>query len=159
MPSCLTAAYIDLNAVRAGIVVKPEDYRWCSLAYHIQANNRDNLLSLDFGLREFGVLNDTERLRRYRRFVYENGGIKKQSKVPIHEKHVDKERARNFEISNLDRFRYRTRYFTDSGVIGSKAFVEKQLKKLKNLHSIHTNRKPKKVSGLNNVYSLKRLTE
>jgi len=24
------AAYIDLNAVRAGIVKKPEDYRWCS---------------------------------------------------------------------------------------------------------------------------------
>ena len=27
-------AYIDLNAVRAGIVQRHEDYRWCSLGYH-----------------------------------------------------------------------------------------------------------------------------
>ena len=27
------------------------------------------------------------------------------------------------EISRVDRFRYRTRYFTDSGIIGSKEFV------------------------------------
>ena len=26
-------AYIDLNAVRAGIVKRPEDYRWCSIGY------------------------------------------------------------------------------------------------------------------------------
>ncbi|WP_459926009.1 transposase, partial [Desulfatiferula olefinivorans] len=26
-------AYIDLNAVRAGIVTRPENYRWCSLGY------------------------------------------------------------------------------------------------------------------------------
>ena len=50
--NCL--AYIDLNPVRAGIVEKPEDYRWCSLGYHIQTNNKDGFLSLDFGLREFG---------------------------------------------------------------------------------------------------------
>ena len=30
--NCL--AYIDLNAVRAGIVKRPEDYRWCSIGYH-----------------------------------------------------------------------------------------------------------------------------
>ena len=45
--NCL--AYIDLNPVRAGIVEKPEDYRWNSLGYHIQANNKDGFLSTDFG--------------------------------------------------------------------------------------------------------------
>jgi hypothetical protein len=29
----LCSAYIDLNAVRAIIVEKPEDYRWCSLFF------------------------------------------------------------------------------------------------------------------------------
>src|SRR3990172_8720129 len=43
-------AYIDLNAVRAGIVQRPEDYRWCSLGYHLQAGNAGGFLSLDFGL-------------------------------------------------------------------------------------------------------------
>ena len=34
---------------------RPEQYRWNSLGYHIQTNNRDNFLSTDFGLKEFNV--------------------------------------------------------------------------------------------------------
>jgi hypothetical protein len=49
--NCL--AYIDLNPVRAGLVERPEDYRWCSLAYHVQTGNKDDFLSLDFGLATF----------------------------------------------------------------------------------------------------------
>ena len=49
--NCL--AYIDLNPLRARIVSRPEDYRWNSLGYHIQTNNRDNFLSTDFGLKKF----------------------------------------------------------------------------------------------------------
>jgi hypothetical protein len=42
------AAHIDLNPpVRAGLVKKPEEYRWNSIGYHIQTNNNDNFLSLD----------------------------------------------------------------------------------------------------------------
>ena len=58
--NCL--AYIDLNPVRAGIVKRPEAYRWCSLGYHVQIRNRDEFLSLDLGLREFGVKDEKERL-------------------------------------------------------------------------------------------------
>lgn len=43
-------AYVDLNPVQAGIVTRPEEYRWNTLGYHLQANNKDNFLSLDFGL-------------------------------------------------------------------------------------------------------------
>ncbi len=32
--NCLS--YIDLNPIRAGIVERPEDYRWNSLGYHLQ---------------------------------------------------------------------------------------------------------------------------
>jgi hypothetical protein len=46
-------ASIDLNPLRAGIVARPEKYRWNSLGYHAQSNNRDNFLSTDFGLKEF----------------------------------------------------------------------------------------------------------
>ena len=37
--NCL--AYIDLNPLRAGIVSRPEEYRWNSLGYHVQTNNRE----------------------------------------------------------------------------------------------------------------------
>jgi len=70
--NCL--AYIDLNPIRAGIVEKPEEYRWCSLGYHVQTNNRDRFLSLDSGLREFAIKSAKDRLAYYRRFVYEGGG-------------------------------------------------------------------------------------
>jgi len=41
----------------------------------------------------------------------------------IDDKVVAKVRKKDFEIIRISRFRYRTRYFTDSGIIGSKEFV------------------------------------
>ena len=76
--NCL--AYIDLNPLRAGIVSRPEDYRWNSLGYHVQTNNRDNFLSTDFGLKEFNVKSEKERIRRYRRYVYEAGAVNRPEK-------------------------------------------------------------------------------
>ncbi len=58
--NCL--AYIDLNPLRASLVERPEQYRWNSLGYHIQTNNQDNLLSTDFGLKEFNVKSKKERI-------------------------------------------------------------------------------------------------
>jgi hypothetical protein len=46
-------AYIDLNPLRAGLVERPEQYRWNSLVYHVQINNQDNFLSTNFLLKEY----------------------------------------------------------------------------------------------------------
>ena len=49
---------------------------WSSIGYHIQRDNEDGFLSLDFGPSEFAPNADAaERLRYYRRYVYEKGGI------------------------------------------------------------------------------------
>jgi len=169
-------------------VERPEEYRWSPLGYHIQTGNKDDFLSLDFGpvkyaslslrelhkagLKEFGVLDPEERLKGYRRYVYEAGALNRpekgqapeecaslsqvsstgqapeecaslsqvsstgQTKV-INNATLKKERhtpvksaalvfceelngVKNYEISRADRFRYRTRYFADSGIIGTK---------------------------------------
>ena len=121
--NCL--AYIDLNPLRAGLVERPEQYRWNSLGYHLQTNNRDNFLSTDFGLKEFNVKSQKERIGRYRRYVYEAGSLNRPQKgnvKVIEDKVLEKERCRGFELIRSDRFIYRTRYFTDSGIIGSKKF-------------------------------------
>jgi putative transposase len=158
--NCL--AYIDLNPLRAGLVNLPEQYRWNSLGYHIQANNRDNFLSTDFGLKEFNVKSKKERVRRYRRYVYEVGALNRPEKgniKVIDDRVFEKERSREFELSKSDRFRYRTRYFTDSGIIGSKEFVSANYQRFKYLfHSKHE-KKPKPIRGLSGIYSLKRLSE
>ncbi len=145
--NCL--AYIDLNPVRAGIVEKPEEYRWSSIGYHIQRKNEDRFLSLDFGLQEFGVKDSSERLKYYRKFLYEKGDITV----------VDKEQARDFKLNEFDRFRYRTRYFIDSGVIGSREFVDRIYQQFKHNFLSKKEKQLKIIKGLDGVYSLKRLSE
>ncbi len=81
--NCL--AYIELNPLRAGLVDRPEDFRWNLLAYHLQTGNKDGFLTIDFGLKEFGPVesaslsqgelhraslkNSKEIIRRYRKYV------------------------------------------------------------------------------------------
>jgi hypothetical protein len=158
--NCL--AYIDLNPLRAGLVDRPEDYRWNSLGYHLQSVNKDSFLSTDFGLKEFNVRSQKERIRWYRRYVYEAGAInrpdKMQAKV-IDDKVVAKERLNEFEISRISRFRYRTRYFTDSGIIGSKEFVAETYQRFKHFFYSKHEKKPKPIKGLEGMYSWKRLSE
>jgi REP element-mobilizing transposase RayT len=153
--NCL--AYIDLNPVRAGIVERPEDYRWNSLGYHVQTRNKDDFLSLDLGLQEFGVADEKERLRRYRRFLYEAGALDKDKGRPIERHLLEKERQKNFKLTRSERFRYKTRYFTDSGIIGSREFVRKTYQHFKDFFQSSDDREPNHIKGLDGVYSLKRL--
>ena len=158
--NCL--AYIDLNPLRAGLVELPEQYRWNSLGYHMQTGNEGNFLSLDFGLKEFGVLHAEERLKRYRRYVYEAGAVNRSEKLVagvIDNSVLEKERKNDFELKRIQRFRYRTRYFTDSGIIGTKEFVSANYGKFKDLFMSKKDKIPKPVAGLDGIYSLKRLAE
>jgi hypothetical protein len=110
----------------------------------------------------FNVKSKKERIRRYRRYVYEVGSLNQPEKgnvKVIEDKVLKKERNRRFELSETDRFRYRTRYFTDSGIIGSKEFVAQNYQRFKHLfHSKHE-KKPRSIKGLEGMYSLKRLSE
>ena len=145
--NCL--AYIDLNPVRAGIVKRPEVYRFCSLGYHVQTGNKDRFLSFDFGLAEFGVKGERERLKYYRKFVYEKGGLDG----------LDKEKERDFQMNQVDRFRYRTRYFTDSGIIGTKAFIDRYFQRFKGHFECKHDKRGNTIPGLEGIYSMKRLSE
>jgi hypothetical protein len=115
----------------------------------VQTGNKDALLSLDFGLREFSMKDAEERLSHYRKFVNEKGGLDS----------TEKEREKGFEICPVDRFRYRTRYFTDSGIIGTKAFVSRLYQRFKDYFSSKHEKQPETIHGLEGVYSLKRLSE
>jgi len=158
--NCL--AYIDLNPLRAGIVKKPEEYRWSSIGYHMQTNNKDKFLSTDFGLKEFNVPREKERVRLYRKYLYEAGSISNQEEgyvKVIDPRVLAREKKRGFEITKASRLRYRTRYFTDSGIIGSKEFVATHYQQFKHLFASKHEKKPKPIQGLSGMYSLKRLSE
>ena len=104
-----------MNPVRANIIEKPEDYRWNSIGYHIQTGNDGGFLSLDFGLKAHGVSDAGDRLREYRRFLYETGAIDNIKGQHIKQEVLEKEREKDFKITRADRFKSRSRYFSDSG--------------------------------------------
>jgi putative transposase len=72
---------------------------------------------------------------------------------------VEHERKKKYEIKRIDRFRYRNRYFTDSGIIGTKEFVSENYQRVKDVFMSKREKIPRLVSGLDGVYSLKRLSE
>jgi len=138
----------------------PEEYRWNSIGYHVQTGNKGNFLSTDFGLKEFNVKTEQERIRRYRRYIYAAGALDRPDKMVggvIDNKALEKEREKDFELNRVRRFRYRTRYFADSGIIGSKEFVAQTYKRFKGVFMSKRQTIPKPITGLDGVYSLKRL--
>jgi putative transposase len=121
---------------------------------------------------------DEDIQKRYRRYIYEAGAVNQPEKGKAPEKYaplsqvnstgqakviddkiLEKERNREFELSRSDRFRYRTRYFTDSGIIGTKEFVSENYRRFKGVFMSKREKIPRRVAGLDGVYSLKRLTE
>ena len=141
-------AYVDLNPVRAGIVKHPEKYRWCSIGYHMQTRNRGRFLSLDLGSKAFGK-NKKARLAYYRRFLNEKGSLNMKKK----------DKKNGLGIDPGDRFRNRNRYFSDSGIIGKKEFVEDLYKDFSHHFFSKHEKKPKTIRGMKGIYSLKRLSE
>ncbi|GAB6059357.1 transposase [Desulfonatronum parangueonense] len=150
-------AYIDLNPVRAGIVDKPENYRWSGLGYLVQTGNRHGFLDLDLGLKEWNELDPKEIIRKYRQFVYETGAMDTGKGKQMKKEVVEKERKKNYRLSRVDVFRHRCRYFTDSGIIGSKEFVSEVFNGVKHLLDSKDERRFTPVGGVEGVYSMKRL--
>ncbi len=132
------------------------------MAIMCKPTNKDNFLSTDFGLKEFNVKSKKERIRRYRRYVYEAGAVNQPENgkaTVIDDKVLEKERNREFELNRSNRFRYRTRYFTDSGIIGLKEFVSTNYQRFKHLFYSKHEKKPRPIKSLDGMYSLKRLSE
>jgi hypothetical protein len=107
-------------------------------------------------------LDAEERLKRYRRYVYETGAVDRSDKLiagVIDNAVLEKERKNDFELKRAQRFRYRTRYFTDSGIIGTKEFVSGNYRRFKDLFMSKRDKIPRPAAGLDGIYSLKRLAE
>jgi len=108
------------------------------------------------------VLDAQERLRRYRRYVYEAGALDRPDKMiagVVDSMVLEKERRNDFELNRVRRFRYRTRYFSDSGIIGTKAFVYTTYQRFKAYFNSKHEKIPRPFKGLDGIYSLKRLSK
>lgn len=134
-------AYIELNPIRAKIVERPENYTWSSFGYHSQTNNNDNWLNTEFDFFDESFCYE-ELMEKYKAFIYEKGRLGKKKK--------------KLKPDEREYFTIKTRWFSDSRVIGSKAFIEKYADKFEDyFHSKHK-KQPIPIKGLN-FYSMVRL--
>jgi len=130
------AAYIDLNPVRAGMVSKVEDYRWCGYASAL-GGNRWARRGLGRILTTAGHVSGEAFEKRwdetgaiYRLWLYHEGENhilvergEKTVKQGFSREAVEGEEARGGRLSLKNALRCRVRYLTDGAVLGSERFV------------------------------------
>jgi len=138
-----TAAYIDLNAVRAKIVKDPKDYRWCGYAEAL-AGKVDAQAGIAAVVR--GATNSdesataTDTMQVYREWLIELG-------APVVDEAGKTVRAgfepgeAGGELTRGALLRTRMRYFTDGLAIGSRSFCEELFHRYRNEFG------PKRQSG------------
>jgi putative transposase len=144
------AAYIDLNPVRAGLVARPEDYRWSGYGEACGTGKgaktaREGLASITReGLEDPGgeAVSWEGTLRRYRRLLYtegvevkadeaRGGGGRRGMPREEAEAALAEMDAKGRAMPLAEALRRKVRYFTDGAVIGSAGFVEEVFGRLK----------------------------
>ena len=130
------AAYIDLNPVRAGLVEKPEDYRWCSYAAAVGGMRlaRSGLAEVATAARGLSKrLGWAKAQESYRQLLYGIGQEVRGGKTPdgcvkskggFTQREIEAVCAEGGKLSLAAVLRCRVRYFTDGVVIGSAGFVD-----------------------------------
>ena len=115
------SAYIDLNPIRAGIVQKPEDYRWSSMGLRARTPRRADQLLTPLPLKS---VREKRGLSLYRLFVYEAGSIKKRNGGQIPEGINQEVKALMGKLKLGDKLKHRFRNLTEGQAIGSKQLIE-----------------------------------
>jgi putative transposase len=129
------AAYIDLNPIRAGIVKKPEDYRWCGFAEAtiglkeaVAGLTRLMTLAQEPEVAaKFVFANDV--LAPYRDLFYGQGMEIRDDDGKVRRKGLTEEEIRRVEasigaVSVLETMKRKVSWLSTGLVLGSKAFVQ-----------------------------------
>jgi putative transposase len=125
--------YVELNSVRAGMIERPEDYRFCSLFHYFQGGRAANWL--DFRpfeeiLTQWGESFTSPRdfLRKYLELVYLHGIREKDGKSSISKEIVSRNATEIFNMSEVLPLSRRVRSFSCGVVLGSKGYLEEKVK-------------------------------
>lgn len=131
------STYIDLNPIRAGIVKKPEDYRWCGYSAALGGDSMARkgiakIYSYRGGSTKKSSSKKWKKIQSdYRQALYERGlevladpesGM--TGRLGFTAEQVAKEIKRNGKLSSCEVLLYRVRYFTDGAIIGSASFID-----------------------------------
>ena len=118
--------YVDLNAVRAGLVERPEEWEGSSVSLR-EIGKANWLMPLD------AVMNtgsEHRALREYRERLYYRGSVPtREGQAAISQGVLDQEVARGFAVRGM--YRKRLGYWVDGLAVGSETFIREQLARLR----------------------------
>lgn len=126
----IVAAYIDLNAVRAGLAQDPKDYRFCGYGQWVggapEAAN---------GFRSmFQSEDEAWSMAQYRQILYAKGATGKSDGsggMVLDAEAVREVLASGGQLSTSERLLCRARYFRDGYVLGSRQFIAETIPHLR----------------------------
>ena len=112
--------YVELNAVRAGLVKRPEKWKGSSL-YLRECDKDDWLIELSEVLGEDGDI-----MTEYRNRLYYRGNIPtKEGQAVIPDEIIDDEEKRGFKVRGM--YSKQLRYFVDGVILGSEGLIRQQI--------------------------------
>ena len=116
------AAYIDLNAVRAGLVDDPKDYRWCGYGEAVAGVGLARR-GLGAAFSDGGATTSWRELGpRYRKILF-GIGEEHSARRGLSAAEVEAVWQAGGKLSLAQLLRCRVRYFTDGFAVGSEAFI------------------------------------
>jgi putative transposase len=117
------AAYIDLNAVRAGLVEDPKDYNWCGYGEAVAGDRaaRKGLSRTLADLKEGAHWGDVG--PRYRKILF-GIGEEHSARAGLSREVVARVWASGGKLSLAQLLRCRVRYFSAGMAVGRESFVE-----------------------------------
>jgi putative transposase len=127
------AAYIDLNAVRAGMVQDPKDYRWCGYAQALAGGKaaQEGLRVVVEAQAARSVTRAKEQLALYRSLLFvagEEEGLDVETKRALRRgfsrAQIEATLQAGGRLSWGQMLRCRVRYFSDGVALGTREFVE-----------------------------------
>ena len=119
------AAYIDLNAVRAGLVMDPKDYRFCGYSEAVAGNVRAQQGIASVG--NFKIWSKAQ--SAYRLILFGTGSSQREAAKTISPDQFQQVLEQKGQPPLATMLRMRIRYFSDGAVLGSHAFVALHLRR------------------------------
>ncbi|MBK8091745.1 MAG: transposase [Verrucomicrobiaceae bacterium] len=125
----MTAAYVDLNPVRAKLVTDPKDYRWCGYAQAVAGVKKARQgIEKAAQAQSSTTRPDVGYVEYYRTLLFTWGTASKaradgSSRGKIREEDYQSVLQAGGKLPVAEALRCRVRYFTDGAVIGGKDFV------------------------------------
>ncbi|MEN9840327.1 MAG: hypothetical protein RL376_127 [Verrucomicrobiota bacterium] len=132
------AAYIDLNAVRAGLVTDPKDYRFCGYSEAVAGGTKARL-GLSKILSGESSIGWEQAQAMYRLTLFGVGAAARPGEGTVSQEQLETVVKNNGRLPKHVVLRCRLRHFTDGAVIGGQTFVAEHLA----AYSTHTGRRRK----------------